>query len=67
MTDAPRRPALRSKPAEETVPEKVQTCSVPSPKGGCRQPVEYRGLCAAHRHTHRGLAGPAEPKVHPDE
>jgi len=31
-------------------------CVVP----GCDATPEWRNLCAAHRHTHRGLMGPKE-------
>jgi hypothetical protein len=29
---------------------------------GCKAVPEWRGLCAAHRQTHRGLADAAAPK-----
>lgn len=42
-------------------PAKAPTCNVPSLKyGRCRRLPEWRGLCAAHRQTHRGLADPKE-------
>ncbi|MBL8926324.1 MAG: hypothetical protein JNM77_08795 [Pseudonocardia sp.] len=34
-------------------------CNVPR----CRHQPEWRGLCPAHRQTHRGLADAADPKV----
>lgn len=49
-----------SRPAEtrSSAPEKAAaaSCNVP----GCDETPEWRGLCSAHRQTHRGLADPKE-------
>ncbi len=42
-------------PVAETSAE-APGCNVP----GCTTPAEHRGLCPAHRQTHRGLLGPKE-------
>lgn len=52
--------AKSSKAKSEAKPE-PKTCNVPSNKHGrCRRAPEWRGLCAAHRATHRGLADPKD-------
>lgn len=60
MTTTTRRPSPRPRhaaPDEELVVEDApKTCNV------CAAAPEWRGLCAAHRQTHRGLADPKEPR-----
>lgn len=48
--ESPAPPA--EKPAKAPAPE----CNVP----GCTKAPELRGLCPAHRQTHRGFMGPKE-------
>lgn len=62
MTEA-RKPAARkpaAKPAEvvEEARKPAAACNLP----GCGDAPEWRGLCSAHRQTHRGLADPKEKR-----
>ncbi|QJY51258.1 hypothetical protein [Pseudonocardia broussonetiae] len=43
-------------PVEEQTPPPPPTCNV------CSATPEWRGLCSAHRQTHRGLADPKGPR-----
>lgn len=54
-----RRP--RGKAASTATPETEEHggCNVP----GCPRTPEWRGLCPAHRQTHRGLADPKPEKT----
>lgn len=57
----PERPAPEQTPPAEKPsarPEKPveRRCNLP----GCEETPEWRGLCPAHRQTHRGLADPKE-------
>jgi hypothetical protein len=45
--------------AAATATEEAGGCRVP----GCPRGTEWRGLCAAHRQTHRGLAAPKPEKT----
>lgn len=49
--------ASDEKQPKEVTPSRRQ-CNVP----GCDEVPEWRGLCSAHRQTHRGLAGDKDPK-----
>jgi len=40
--------------ASASVSSELARCNVP----GCDEHPEHRGLCSAHRQTHRGLADP---------
>lgn len=51
-TRKPRAKATAPEPEEE----EAGGCRVP----GCPRGTEWRGLCAAHRMTHRGLAAPVD-------
>ena len=64
-TTADRRPSPRPRtqrtataPAEPEAPKPDRSagCNVPR----CTEAPEWRGLCPAHRQTHRGLADPKE-------
>lgn len=52
------RPRPRPRPAAEVPADAPSTCNLT----GCDAPPEWRGLCSAHRQTHRGLAGPKEDR-----
>lgn len=43
----------------EKTPEKAPECNVP----GCSAEPEFRGLCPAHRQTHRGLFDPVSKEA----
>lgn len=61
MTDNP-RPRPRHALTDD---EPVVIEPTPAPRcrlDGCGRLPEWRGLCPAHRQTHRGLVGPADPK-----
>lgn len=52
-------PARRKDRTDEVSPERPDAkskCNL----DGCPEEPEWRGLCSAHRQTHRGLAGPKE-------
>jgi hypothetical protein len=58
MTEQTRKPRPRPAavdPDEDEAPDPA--CNVP----GCDETAEFRGLCPAHRQTHRGLLDPKEP------
>ena len=61
------RHAFREEPVEEPSPPAEKAVKTPkrTPRSGCNLPgcdaaPEWRGLCPAHRQTHRGLADPKE-------
>lgn len=59
MTAKPARPAGRHALDEE--PEVAEVEEEPQPDcnvSRCARVPEWRGLCPAHRQTHRGLADP---------
>lgn len=56
---APERPAREEtataeKPSAPAEKPAERRCNLP----GCEKTPEWRGLCPAHRQTHRGLANP---------
>lgn len=55
MASAPRPPRARRPKADEPDVEIVVEAVAPS-CNVCPEPPEWRGLCSAHRQTHRGLA-----------
>lgn len=63
---APDRDDEQTKPAEPPTPCPVRAaeprCRVP----GCDATPEWRGLCPAHRQTHRGLAEPKAVRYRPE-
>lgn len=48
------RHAAPEKETEKPAPVEKPRCNVP----GCDDAPEFRGLCSAHRQTHRGLLDP---------
>lgn len=61
MTTTTRRPSPRPRPAADPAPV-VEPEPTPKTCNVCDDAPEWRGLCAAHRQTHRGLADPKEPR-----
>lgn len=68
---APRTRTRSSRPRDDaaetrtTAPESAAEGPEPTAEGGCNLPgcprdPEWRGLCSAHRQTHRGLADPKD-------
>lgn len=56
-------PAPRHRKVSGEEPATPEPAPVAPPEcllGGCTAAPEWRGLCAAHRQTHRGLAAPKE-------
>lgn len=60
MPSAPRSPRTRRPKAEPDVEIVVEPVAESPTCNVCPEPPEWRGLCSAHRQTHRGLADPKE-------
>ncbi|MEU7817066.1 hypothetical protein [Pseudonocardia sp. NPDC049154] len=70
MTETRKPAARKPSPAPRTetpapaadraveAPKKAASCNLP----GCDDAPEWRGLCSAHRQTHRGLADEKEKR-----
>lgn len=60
------RPEVHPEPAESRTDGREKAveprCNLP----GCGDTPEWRGLCSAHRQTHRGLADPKPVQFQPD-
>jgi hypothetical protein len=54
MPTSTRRPSPRPRDEQPERPARPPACNVTP----CPEAPEWRGLCSAHRQTHRGLADP---------